>query len=85
MTYDYGLTEQDVAAIEQAIVNALNRMLAELKGNPVIQKVPPSAVFCICGGRLLELAKMHGAATTDLQAALGGALIGLSMLDKTKH
>lgn len=75
MTYDYGLTEQDVVAIEQAIVNALNRMLAELKGNPVIQKVPPSAVFCLCGGRLLELAKMHGATNTDLQAALGGALI----------
>ena len=84
MTYDYGLTEQDVAAIEQATVNALNRMLAELKGNPVLQKVPPHAIFCLCGGRLLELAKMHGATIAALQAALGGALIGLSMLDKTK-
>ncbi len=85
MTYDYGLTEQDVVAIEHATVNALNRMLAELRVNPVIRKVPPSAVFCICGGRFLELAKEHGATLTDLQAALGGALVGLSTMDKTKH
>ena len=85
MTYDYDLTEHDVVAIDQAIVDAVNRMLAELKGNPVIRKVPPSAVFCICGGRLLELAKQHGASNTDLQAALGGALIGLSTLGATKH
>jgi hypothetical protein len=81
----YNLTLEEVQAIELATTDAVNLALAQLKVNPAVRKVPPGDIFCICGGKLLELARMHGATIEDLRAAVGGALIGLSQLGQPKH
>lgn len=81
----YNLTLEEIQAIELATTDAMNLALAQLKANPAVRKAPPSDIFCICGGKLLELARMHGATMDDLNAAVGGALIGLSQLGRPKH